>query len=88
MKIKDGYMLRSVAGQNVVVPIGAAAQTFNGMITLNGSGAFLWKAMESDTSRNELIERLLAEYDVDEKLASVGVDSFLRKIREAKLIDE
>ncbi len=88
MKIKDGYMLRSVAGQNVVVPIGAVAQTFNGMITLNGSGAFLWKAMESDTSREELIKKLLAEYDVDEKLASVGVDSFLRKIREAKLIDE
>ncbi len=88
MKIKDGYMLRNVAGQNVVVPIGPAAQTFNGMITLNGSGAFLWKAMATDVSREELIEKLLEEYDVDSTLAGMGVDSFLRKIREAKLIDE
>ncbi len=88
MKIKDGYMLRCVAGQNIVVPIGEAAQKFNGMITLNESGAFLWKAMSDDISRDGLVTKLLEEYDVDEKLAGAGVDSFLHKIRGAKLIDE
>ncbi len=88
MKIKDGYMLRCVAGQHIVVPVGEAAQRFNGMITLNGTGAFLWNAMQQDTDRCELVDKLLEEYDVDAKLAGAGVDSFLRKIREAKLIDE
>ncbi len=88
MKIKDGYMLRSVAGQHIVVPIGEAAQRFNGMITLNSTGAFLWNAMLKDINREELVNELLREYDVDEKMAGAGVDSFLRKVREAKLIDE
>ncbi len=88
MKIKEGYMLRTVAGQNIVVPIGSAAQRFNGMITLNSTGAFLWQEMHEETDRDTLVSKLLEEYDVDSKLASLGVDSFLRKIREAKLVDE
>ena len=88
MKIKEGYMLRTVAGQHIVVPVGQAAQTFNGMITLNDSGAFLWQAMLQETNRKELIAKLLQEYDVDSMLAGAGVDSFLYKIREAKLIDD
>ncbi len=88
MKIKDGYMLKNVSGQNIVVPVGNAALTFNGMISLNGSGAFLWSSMTEEVSRQGLIDRLLAEYDVDPQIAAVGVDSFLKKMREAKLIDE
>ncbi len=88
MKIKEGYMLKTVAGQHIVVPIGEAAKRFNGMISLNGTGAFLWNAMAQETNRDELVARLPEEYDVDEKLADAGVDSFLHKIREARLIDE
>ncbi|MBR5155194.1 MAG: PqqD family protein [Clostridia bacterium] len=88
MKIKEGYMLRSVAGQNIVVPVGDAALSFNGMISLNGSGAFLWSAMTEDVSRDELVSKLLSEYDVEPQVAAVGVDSFLKKMREAKLLVE
>ncbi len=88
MKIKDGYILRKVAGQHIVVPIGEAARQFNGMISLNDSGAFLWEQMAEDTTRNELVEKLLAEYDVDAQKAEVGVDAFVDKMREAKLLDE
>ena len=38
MKIKDGFILRSVSDAYVVVPLGEAAKTFNGMITLNETG--------------------------------------------------
>lgn len=81
-------MLRSVAGQNIVVPVGDAALSFNGMISLNGSGAFLWSAMTEDVSRDELVSKLLSEYDVEPQVAAVGVDSFLKKMREAKLLVE
>ncbi len=88
MKIKEGYMLKNVSGQSIVVPVGAAAINFNGMISLNESGAFLWGAMTQDIGRDGLIERLLAEYDVEPQIAAEGVDSFLKKMREANLIDE
>ena len=88
MKIKDGFMLKTVAGQHIVVPIGEAAQKFNGMISLNDTGAFLWKAMSKDISRDGLVDKLLEEYEVEPNQADAGVDTFLHKLREARLIDE
>ncbi len=63
MKIKDGYLLREVAETNVVVPVGAALN-FSGMITLNGTGAFLWKQLSQDTTEDRLQKALLEEYEV------------------------
>lgn len=88
MKIKPGYMLREVAGCNVVVAIGIETMDFGGMINLNDSGAFLWKLLESDTTEDELLTKMLAEYDVDESTAKQGISAFLNKMREADLLDE
>ena len=45
MKIKNGFILRNVSDAYVVVAVGEAAKDFNGMITLNETGAFLWKTL-------------------------------------------
>ena len=42
IKIKEGFLLRKVAGDHVVVPVGEAGKVFHGMIRLNDTGAFLW----------------------------------------------
>lgn len=88
MKIKDGYMLRSIAGYSVVVPIGDSTLDFNGVINLNETGTTLWKALESDVTEETLVKALTDEYDVDEKRASQDVSAFVKKMREANLIDE
>ena len=88
MKIKKDFMLREVAGYAVVVPVGEGALDFNGVINLNESGAFLWKAMEQDTTQEKMVEALLGEYDVDEVRAKADVEAFVKKMRDANLIDE
>ena len=88
MKIKDGFMLRTVADQTIVVPVGSTAASFNGMISLNETGTFLWNRLCDENDRESLVKALLGEYDVTEEVAAVGVDMFLQKLREAKLIDE
>lgn len=88
MKIKDGYMLREVAGYYVVVPVGEGALKFNGVINLNESGAFLWKAMAQDVTQEQLISALLSEYDVAEDRARADVEAFVAKMREGNLIEE
>ncbi len=88
MKIKSDYLLRSVAGYYMVVPVGDNALDFNGVINLNESGAFLWRAMEEETTASKMVAALLSEYDVDEKTAEADVQAFIKKMREAKLIDE
>jgi hypothetical protein len=86
MNIKPGYLLRDVAGQHVVVPTGAAAVDFNGIITLNGTGRFLWERLSGGATRASLVASLLAEYAVDGATAARDVDAFLAKLDENELI--
>ena len=81
MKIKEGFLLREVVGQNVVLPAGDTLD-LNVMITLNETGAFLWERMQSETSQEALVEALLGEYDVDRTMAADCVAAFVKKLEE------
>lgn len=52
------------------------------MINLNESAAFLWKQLENDITKEELIKRLTEEYDVDYERASISVEKFISKLNE------
>ena len=87
MKIKDGFILRKVSDAYVVIATGEAAASFNGMISLNETGALLWeKLTEGCDSKKALVDALLAEYDVDEALASRDVDGFVAKVEAAGIL--
>ena len=88
MKTKQGFMLRSVGGRNVVVPIGQASLEFNGMITLNETGAFIWKKLQTGCTYDELIDAIKKEYDATEEDIKTGVDALLAQMREANLLEE
>lgn len=87
MKIKSGYIMREVAGNYVVVPTNEATLDFNGMITLNGTGAFLWGHLSENKNEQELIGMLLEEYDINETTAKTDIYEFLTKLKEADLIE-
>lgn len=86
MKIKDGFILRQVADTYVVVAVGQAVKTFNGIINLNETGAFLWKELEKGGDEQTLLDALLKEYDVQEEIARKDVQTFITKLTEAGLI--
>ena len=79
MKLKDGFFMRQVAGQTVVLP-GGDVLDLNMMITLNETGAFLWERLNEETSVEALVAALLGEYDVDEKTAQGAVEAFVKKL--------
>lgn len=85
MKIKDGYILRTIAGDNVVLPSGDELD-LSIMITLNDTGRFLWERLEKGAEVDELVAALLEEYDVDEATARAGVDAFVTKLEENALL--
>lgn len=85
MKIKEGFVLREVAGQIVVLPTGDRLD-LNMMITLNDTGRFLWEHLQQDITKEELVAALLEEYDVDEELAGKSVDAFVQKLRDGQLL--
>ena len=88
MKTKKGFMLRTVAGKNIVVPIGQASVDFNGLINLNETGAFLWEILAKGCTYQDLVTALLGEYDVKEDIARRDIDAFLETARKAGVIEE
>jgi len=89
MRLKQGFMLRKVVDTWVVVPLGERVVDFNGILTLTGSAAMLWECMaaEGGASRGDLLERMIAEYEVDEATAARDLDEFLGALREAELLE-
>ena len=88
MKIKDGYILRQVAGNSIVIAVGDEALNFNGIITINGSGTFLWEQLAKGASKGELLEAMLSEYNIDAETAEKDIDEFVSKLEKANLLDD
>ena len=81
MKIKEGFLLRQVAGQTVVLPCGEDMD-LNMMITLNDTGAFLWQLLQEETDEAAMVKALCAEYEVDGQTAANAVAGFVAKLNE------
>lgn len=81
MKRSQDFLLRDVAGTLVVVPVGAAVSAFPGMITLNGTGAYLWELLETEQTVETLTQALVARYEVDSDSARQDVEAFLDKLQ-------
>ena len=89
MKIKDGFMVRKIANQYMAVPVGARAKELHGMIGLNETAAFLWELLKEDRTEEELVQMLLAEYEVEEVQAQRSVKRFREMLKkEGVLADE
>lgn len=88
MKIKDGFILREVAGNYIVVSVGTRVKEFNGVINLNETSALLWKQLEQGATEDQLVEALIKEYEVDKELAKKDVQAFVSKLKEARLLSE
>lgn len=81
MKLKDGFILRTVAGETVVLPA-AGVTNFDMMITLNDTGRFLWERLAVGAEEADLVKALLAEYDVTEEVAANSVAAFVARLKE------
>ncbi|MEN6316027.1 MAG: PqqD family protein [Clostridiaceae bacterium] len=87
MKVKNGFMLREIAKQWVVIPLGSRVVEFNGIMTLSESGAILWRLLEKDATEDELVAAMLDEYEVDEETARNDVRLFLGMVQDKNLFE-
>ncbi|MBR7164145.1 MAG: PqqD family protein [Clostridia bacterium] len=88
MKIKDGFVLKEIAGSTVAVPVGENLVNLQLMLTLNESGAFLWQQLENSCTEEELIAALTKEYQVDAQTAGTDVRAFIKILKENHILDE
>lgn len=87
MKIKEGFVMREVAGQAVVIAVGEASKTFHGMINLNGTGKLIWEGVEQGKTEEEIAHRILEDYEVDYEKALHDVKVMIGKMEEAGVLE-
>lgn len=86
MKIIDGMVLTEVGSEWVAVPTGEASGVLHGIVRLNKTAKFVWDELAEGSSEDELVERMLATYDVDEATAKASVAKVVEQLLGAGLI--
>ena len=85
MKLKNGFVLKELAGECVVVPANSALR-LDGMITLNDTAKTIWLALEKGAEMEEIVAALTEEYDVTEAVARSAAEAFIAKLKEHEFL--
>ena len=80
MRTNPDFILRQIAGENILVPCGEAAKKINGLINLNSTAAFIWKNLDEVKDLEELAARVREEFEVDEETAKRDVEGLTREL--------
>lgn len=86
LRANQELILREIAGEHILIPVGQTALKVHGMITLSESGLLLWNRLQEDCTENDLVEALLAEYRVDRATAEADVREFLTQMDQVGIL--
>ena len=79
-------ILREIADEFLLIPVGEAGIRIRGMISLTESGALLWKCLSEPKTTAELVDVILSEYDIDRETAAGDVNGFAEKMKKIGII--
>lgn len=89
MKIKEGFTLRTVMGQNIVLAEGSNSDSFGKIIKLNPSAAMLWEGLCGRTfEADDAAALLVAEYGIGREEALADASRFVALMDEKGLLDK
>ena len=80
MKVKIDAVLREIAGDHVLVPVGDAVIDHNGLFALSEVGARIWELLPECESAEEITKKILEEFDAPREIVSADVNEFLQKL--------
>lgn len=86
MKLKDGFVTHDMGGEQIMVATGSAV--FSGLVRSNGTAAFIVDCLKEETTREQIIARMLEKYDASEEVIGADVDKILVKLRSISALDE
>lgn len=87
MKIKDGFVVRKIADQSVVIALGSATKDFNGIIRLNETGRIIWDMLSEGKQCDDIVKAITERYDIDSETAEKDVEAFINKLQGANILE-
>ena len=80
MRATKEMILREIAGEHILIPVGQTALRVRGMVTLSESGLLLWNCLQESCTEGDLVNAILREYDIDAETARADVKAFLAQM--------
>ncbi len=87
MQIKKEFVLREIAGDFVLVPIGKTAAEFTGLFPLTETAARIWELLPDFNNQDDIVNVMLEEYEVEKETLVTDVAEFLNKLKNFGIID-
>ena len=88
MKACDGFVLRNITGEWLLMPTGDRIGTFRGSVLMNELSAFVWEKLQAPTTRSELLSEILDAYEIDEDKATADLGALLEDLKQMGVIEE
>ena len=88
MKIKEGFLVKKIAGDYLVVPTGDNIVDFAVAVSLNETGAFLWEQLKEEKNLEQLAEALSVEYDIEKNVALIDASDYIDLLKSHDFIEE
>ena len=80
MKIKKGFVLEKVGDSYLCCATGKLAKEFSGFVRLNETGAFIWNMLTVETTKEEMADKMIAEYDISREIALKDIEVFVENL--------
>ncbi|MCQ2095721.1 MAG: PqqD family protein [Bacteroidaceae bacterium] len=88
MKIKSGFELRTVCGENILISHGRENLNFTKIISLNESAAFIWNnVVDKEFTLEDMCKLLMSEYEVDEQTARKDCEELVKSWKDVGFIE-
>lgn len=87
MKIKGEFILREMAGDTVLVPVGQTALNFNGIVILQPVAAVIWQGIAEGLDKEQILERILDRFEVEREEAQKDLETFLQQLQDAGFLE-
>ncbi len=88
MTVNKDFVVRTVAGETMLIPVGKNVLKYNGIFTLSESGAMIYGLLCEDKTEEEIIAALAESFDEPEATLKSDYDEFISQLKEAEIINE
>ena len=85
MKLKTCFVIRQLAGEHIM--IAAGSDTFSGMVRSNATAAFIINCLKEDTTKEEIVAKMMEKYDAPQDLNEKSVEDILNQLRSIDAIE-
>ena len=88
MKLVEGFCIRKILDETVIIPTGKAAHCLSGLISVNDTGEFLFELLQTEQTMESLVATLLEEFEVEKETAEADVEAFVKVLIENGMLEE